>query len=177
VRVTYFGQACTLIEVGGRKILTDPWLTEGAYFGTWFHTHLLADAGVSPDTFPKDIDYIFLAHEHEDHVDPERLRHFPPNVPVLICKFPTPRFRHYLESLGLRNIREIASSQETNLASGVSVTIFGTAEYTNDVLRHCVNPEEFYMRELMPKKIAVDLQYETNAPSGRTSSCSSKSFY
>jgi len=47
VRVTYFGQACTLIEVGGRRILTDPWLTEGAYFGTWFHTHVLADAGVS----------------------------------------------------------------------------------------------------------------------------------
>src|SRR4030095_523681 len=132
VRVSYFGQACTLIEVGGTKILTDPWLTEGAYFGTWFHTHLLADAGVTPDCFSKDVDYLFLSHEHEDHVDPETLRHFPPQVPVLICKFPTPRFRHYLESLGLRNIRDIASSQETNLASGVSVTIFGTAEYTND---------------------------------------------
>ena len=132
MRVTYFGQACTLIEVGGRKILTDPWLTEGAYFGTWFHTHILADAGVTPDTFPKDIDYLFLSHEHEDHVDPETLRHFPPHVPVLICKFPTPRFRHYLESLGLRNIREIPSGQETKLGSGVSVTIFGTAEYTND---------------------------------------------
>jgi UDP-MurNAc hydroxylase len=132
VRVTYFGQACTLIEVGGRKILTDPWLTEGAYFGTWFHTHVLADAGVTPDRFSKDIDYLFLSHEHEDHVDPETLRHFSPHVPVLICKFPTPRFRHYLESLGLRNIREISSGQEAKLGSGLSVTIFSTAEYTND---------------------------------------------
>ena len=132
MRVTYFGQACVLIEAGGRRILTDPWLTEGAYLGTWFHTHVLADAGVSPDTFPKDIDYLFLSHEHEDHVDPETLRHFSPHVPVLICTFPTPRFRHYLESLGLRDIREIPSGQETKLGSGVSVTIFGTAEYTND---------------------------------------------
>jgi lipopolysaccharide/colanic/teichoic acid biosynthesis glycosyltransferase len=31
-----------------------------------------------------------------------------------------------------------------------------------EILRHCVNPEEFYVRELMPKKIAVDLQYETS---------------
>src|SRR5262249_40936517 len=100
--------------------------------GTWFHTHVLADAGMTPDLFPKDIDYLFLSHEHEDHVDPETLRHFPLHVPVLICKFPTPRFRHYLESLGLTNIREIPSGQETNLASGVAVTIFGTAEYTND---------------------------------------------
>jgi UDP-MurNAc hydroxylase len=132
MRVTYYGQACILIEAAGMKILTDPWLTEGAYFGTWFHTHLLADAGVSPDFFPKDIDYLFLSHEHEDHVDPETLRHFSPNVPVLICKFPTPRLRHYLESLGLRNIREFPSGQEVKLAGALSVTIFSTAEYTND---------------------------------------------
>ena len=68
MRVTYYGQACTLIEAGGRKILTDPWLTEGAYQGTWFHTHLLADAGVRPETFPKDFDYLFLSHEHQDHL-------------------------------------------------------------------------------------------------------------
>ena len=92
----------------------------------------LLKLGLLQRRFPKDVDYLFLSHEHEDHVDPETLRHFPPHVPVLICKFPTPRFRHYLESLGLRNIREIPSGQETNLASGVSVTIFGTAEYTND---------------------------------------------
>jgi lipopolysaccharide/colanic/teichoic acid biosynthesis glycosyltransferase len=30
------------------------------------------------------------------------------------------------------------------------------------ILRHCVNPEEFYIGELMPKKIAVDLQYEAS---------------
>src|SRR5688572_13366181 len=132
MRVTYYGQACTLVEAAGRKILTDPWLTEGAYFGTWFHTHILEQAGVTPATFPKDVDYIFLSHEHEDHVDPATLSHFPSNIPVLICKFPTPRFRHYLESLGLTNIKEIPSGQETNLAGGVSVTIFRTAEYTND---------------------------------------------
>lgn len=30
-----------------------------------------------------------------------------------------------------------------------------------DMLRNCPNPEEIYVQELMPKKIAVDLQYET----------------
>jgi UDP-MurNAc hydroxylase len=132
MRVTYYGQACILIEAAGKKILTDPWLTEGAYFGTWFHTHILADAGITPQTFPKDTDYLFLSHEHEDHVDPETLRQFPSDVPVLICEFPTPRFRHYLKSLGLENIRELPAGQEVNLANGLSATILGTAEYTND---------------------------------------------
>jgi UDP-MurNAc hydroxylase len=132
MRVTYYGQACTLIEVGGVTILTDPWLTEGAYFGTWFHTHLLADAGVTPETFPKDIDYLFLSHEHQDHVDPATLSHFSPQIPVLLCRFPTPRFRQYVEELGFRNIHEIPPGREVALEEGVKVTALATAEYTND---------------------------------------------
>src|SRR6476659_7657079 len=100
MRVTYYGQACTLIEAAGRKILVDPWLTEGAYFGTWFHTHLLSDVGVSPAVLPRDLDYLFLSHEHQDHVDPETIKHLPADVPVLICKFPSDRFKRYLQSLG-----------------------------------------------------------------------------
>lgn len=132
LKVTYFGQACTLIEAAGRKILVDPWLTEGAYFGTWFHTHLLGDVGVSPAVLPRNLDYVFLSHEHQDHVDPETIRHMSPDVPVLICKFPSDRFKRYLQSLGLRNIQECPPGEERDLGDGLKVTILGTAEYTND---------------------------------------------
>jgi UDP-MurNAc hydroxylase len=132
MRVTYYGQACVLIEAAGKKILTDPWLTEGAYFGTWFHTHLLEEAGVTPKTCPKDIDYLFLSHEHQDHVDPQTLRHLSPEIPVLICKFVTPKFRHYLRSLGFQKIIEIPSGRQVTLGEDLRATVFGTAEYTND---------------------------------------------
>jgi UDP-MurNAc hydroxylase len=132
VRVTYYGQACTLIEAGSRKILTDPWFTEGAYLGTWFHTHILADAGVTPESFPKDIDYLFLSHEHLDHMDPATLRQFPSDIPVLICRFVTPKFRNYLTSLGFTNVRECPSREEMDLGDGVRARILATAEYTND---------------------------------------------
>jgi hypothetical protein len=29
-----------------------------------------------------------------------------------------------------------------------------------EILRHCGDPEQFYIKELMPKKLSVDLQYE-----------------
>ncbi len=132
MRVTYYGQACILIEAGGIKLLTDPWLTEGAYLGTWFHTHILAEAGVTPATFPKDIDYLFISHEHLDHMDAETLRHFSPATPVLICKFSTPKFRHHLAGLGFTDIRECAPGAEMQLSGDVKATIFATAEYTND---------------------------------------------
>src|SRR5712692_7706565 len=133
MKVTYYGQACTLIEVAGRRILTDPWLTEGAYFGTWFHTHLLSDAQVSPATLAGEgIDYLFLSHEHPDHVDPATLRLFAPDLPIIICKFPTPRFRQHLERLGLRNIREVESGETTDLGDGLKLSVFRSAEYIND---------------------------------------------
>lgn len=132
MKVTYYGQACTLIEAGGLKLLTDPWLTEGAYQGTWFHTHVLADAGVTPESFPRDIDYLFLSHEHQDHLDVATLKHFRKDIPLLICRFATPKFKHYLESLGFTDIRELQSGQRVTFPGDVFVTVFGTVEYTND---------------------------------------------
>jgi lipopolysaccharide/colanic/teichoic acid biosynthesis glycosyltransferase len=47
--------------------------------------------------------------------------------------------------------------EQTPGLAGLSQLVYpGEAE----ILRYCDNPEEFYIRELMPKKIAVDLQYE-----------------
>lgn len=132
MRVTYYGQACTLIEAGCRTILTDPWLTEGAYHGTWYHTHVLADAGVTPETFNKNIDYLFLSHEHEDHTDVTTLKQFPRDVPLLICRFATRKFRLFLEQLGFTNIREVTSGEKLDLGDGVAATILNTVEYTND---------------------------------------------
>jgi len=133
MRVTYYGQACTLIEAGGRKILTDPWLTEGAFLGSWFHTHLLSDAGVTPEVVAsRGVDYLFISHEHQDHLDVKTLKHFPRETPILICRFATPKFRKHLEGLGFTNISERESGAATNLGDGVTATIFGTAEYTND---------------------------------------------
>jgi L-ascorbate metabolism protein UlaG (beta-lactamase superfamily) len=132
MRVTYYGQACILVEVAGRKIVTDPWLTEGAYQGTWFHTHVLADAGVTPQSFPKDIDYVFLSHEHQDHTDVATLEHFPKEIPILISRFATPKFHAFLMQHGFTNIKEVESGKELDLGEGLKITIFGTAEYTND---------------------------------------------
>jgi lipopolysaccharide/colanic/teichoic acid biosynthesis glycosyltransferase len=49
--------------------------------------------------------------------------------------------------------------EQTPGLAGLSQLVYPTEA---EMLRHCVEPEEFYIRELMPKKIAVDLQYETS---------------
>ena len=37
IKITYITHACTLIEVGKTKIITDPWLTGPSWGGTLWH--------------------------------------------------------------------------------------------------------------------------------------------
>lgn len=61
MKVTFYGHACTLIEVGGTKILFDPFISGNELAGK-----------VDVDSI--ECDYILLSHGHEDHVlDAERI--------------------------------------------------------------------------------------------------------
>jgi L-ascorbate metabolism protein UlaG (beta-lactamase superfamily) len=53
-RITWYGHAAFLVEVGGKKILIDPWISNPL-------------SPVSVDKIP-DPDYIIVTHDHGDHV-------------------------------------------------------------------------------------------------------------
>jgi L-ascorbate metabolism protein UlaG (beta-lactamase superfamily) len=55
MKVTFYGHACTLIEVGDEKILFDPFIS-----GNELAAHIDVDS-IEPD-------YILLSHGHEDHI-------------------------------------------------------------------------------------------------------------
>jgi L-ascorbate metabolism protein UlaG (beta-lactamase superfamily) len=58
VTVTYWGQSAFKLETNGKTILIDPWITNNP---------LAAQAGVTVDSIPS-ADYIFISHDHFDHV-------------------------------------------------------------------------------------------------------------
>jgi L-ascorbate metabolism protein UlaG (beta-lactamase superfamily) len=55
MRVTYYGHACFSVEVGGRHLLFDPYITQNP----------LAE---SVDIKKIPADYIFVSHGHDDHI-------------------------------------------------------------------------------------------------------------
>ena len=55
MKVTYYGHACFAVEIGGRHILFDPYITQNP---------LAADVAIK--TIPAD--YIFVSHGHDDHI-------------------------------------------------------------------------------------------------------------
>ncbi|MEM4566723.1 MAG: metal-dependent hydrolase [Sulfolobales archaeon] len=58
-RITWYGHACTLVELNGVKLLVDPWVTNPS------------SPYRSVEEFAKDvgsIDYLVVTHDHGDHV-------------------------------------------------------------------------------------------------------------
>ena len=66
--VTWLGHASFLIRIGGRTLLTDPYLTERASPFAWFGPKRLAGPSLTADQLPP-VDVLLLSHNHYDHLD------------------------------------------------------------------------------------------------------------
>ena len=110
MKVTYLQNAAVIIENLGEKILCDPWLVDGCYYGSWHH---YPKFDFEPKEFD-DIDYIYISHIHLDHFDIKTLQQLKKDIPVFIHEFPHKYFKHSIEELGFK-VEEIPNNKRTNL--------------------------------------------------------------
>jgi UDP-MurNAc hydroxylase len=100
MRVTYLTSAAILVESGAVDILCDPWLVDGAYYGSWAHYP-------PPDFVPEDfddVDYIYTSHVHPDHFHPETLERMDNDIPVLMHDYRWDYLADAVEELGFEAI-------------------------------------------------------------------------
>lgn len=84
MEIRYINNACQLLTCGSTTILLDPWLQDGAYYGSWGMENEL---GMQIDQLKPD--YIWLSHVHPDHYDPRSLHAMKPRE-ILIGTFRPP---------------------------------------------------------------------------------------
>jgi L-ascorbate metabolism protein UlaG (beta-lactamase superfamily) len=120
MRLTYLAHASLLIEVGGVRLVTDPWLDGPSYLSAWWHFPEPACSGAAL----AGIDYVYLTHEHVDHFHEPTLRALDPKTPILIGRFLSPRFRDKLAALGFSDVRELPHGREVALSDQLKVASF-----------------------------------------------------
>src|SRR6185312_3636705 len=85
MRITYIGHATLLIEIGGKKILTDPNFDPA--LGRFLTR--VSDPGIAIDRLPK-LDMILLTHAHADHLSFRSLaeiEHVPLYAPPAVARW------------------------------------------------------------------------------------------
>ncbi|WP_421805557.1 MBL fold metallo-hydrolase [Flagellimonas sp.] len=118
MKIRYIKSACVSIESKGVKILTDPWLVDGEYYGAWCHYPKLEFNHAYFDSF----DYIYISHIHPDHFSKKTFVLLNKNIPVLIHQYASPFLKMNIEQLGFK-VTELAHNTKTVLKNGVSIDI------------------------------------------------------
>tara|TARA_Y100000741_G_C18261871_1_gene560778 strand:+ start:2908 stop:4257 length:1350 start_codon:yes stop_codon:yes gene_type:complete len=118
LRVTYHNSAAVSIDDDETKILIDPWLTDGEYFGSW---GIYPPYNFKPEEF-NDVDYIYISHIHPDHCSTKTLSKLNKKIPVIIHSFPEKYFKKNIERLGF-NVIEIENNTKMKIANDFSINI------------------------------------------------------
>ncbi|HTJ52292.1 MAG TPA: MBL fold metallo-hydrolase [Cyclobacteriaceae bacterium] len=117
--IVWFGHSSYFLQIDGKKILVDPVLS-GSASPVQFTTKSFAGADVYvPDDFPP-IDYLFISHDHWDHLDYKTVKELKPKVKQVICGLGV---GEHLERWGYEpsRIEERDWNEEVDLGNGFHV--------------------------------------------------------
>jgi len=73
LRITWMGHSSLLIEIDGKRILTDPVWSNRASFVQWFGPKRFFKAPLPLDQLPH-LDAVIISHDHYDHFDEATIR-------------------------------------------------------------------------------------------------------
>lgn len=97
IAVTRIAHATALLELGGKRILTDPWFSEtGAY-------HPGEPLGMALENLPR-LDVVIASHAHYDHFDIETFAAYPDKA---VPFFVGPNMAEQARAAGFTNVREL----------------------------------------------------------------------
>jgi L-ascorbate metabolism protein UlaG (beta-lactamase superfamily) len=78
--ITRIAHSCHLIEIGGKKILTDPWFSEKAFY------HPGEIVAMTVADLPQ-LDAVLISHDHYDHCDMQAFADYPDKtVPLFVAE-------------------------------------------------------------------------------------------
>ena len=85
MQIKLLRSSTVIIEIDRIKILCDPWLTDGEYYGAWSH---YPEYDIKKNISEiNSVDAIYISHIHPDHVSNDTLKHISRDIPVFIHSY------------------------------------------------------------------------------------------
>jgi UDP-MurNAc hydroxylase len=121
MKIKLYRSATVGIISNNAKILVDPWLIDGEYYGSWSHYPFF--------DFEKKIeeinsyDCIYISHIHPDHCSKKTLEKINKDIPIYIHKFHQKFLRFNLERMGFK-VLELEHGKRTKIKNNLHINIF-----------------------------------------------------
>ena len=115
LRITWIGHSSLLIEIDGKRILTDPVWSDRASFSSFFGPKRFFKPPIALKDLPP-LDAVIISHDHYDHLDKNTIKFFAGKEIPFLCSL---KVNKYLKSWGINE------NFTTQLDWGESVMIGG----------------------------------------------------
>ena len=119
MKFEFIGNACGIFYGSkGTKILSDPWIVNGVFEGSWFHYPPLK----TKISDLQNVDAIYVSHIHPDHFD-DRYFNFSKDIKIILLDEGPNFLKKKLLSMGYKNLLEIKNNETKNF-NEFKLTIF-----------------------------------------------------
>lgn len=118
-KIQHLQSATQLVTLSGVSILTDPWLTDGEYYGSWYHVPKFPEPLIDELKY----DFIYVSHIHPDHCSQDTFAKLDPSKKVLIPKFQSSFLKRKIEAFGF-TVEELQHAKPKKLFNDLQITIY-----------------------------------------------------
>ena len=123
MKIKFYRSATIGIDLKGFKVLMDPWLTDGEYFGSWSH-YPYYDLDKNLEEI-NSYNAIYISHIHPDHCSDNTLKKINKNIPIYIHNYHRRYLKVKLENFGFK-VKEVNGHDIIALQSVLSELPFNT---------------------------------------------------
>jgi len=125
----WLNHASVNFKFKGVSLTTDPWLYGPAFLGGWWLNKPSLKSSIQTLT---QSEYIYISHNHPDHLHPETLKLVSKNTTILSPKFNSGATTKYLKALGFTKIKELEFNQLYELQQDFVVAILKSGDFRDD---------------------------------------------
>ena len=131
MKITKIASSTIIINLDDLKIVCDPWIENGEYYGSWFLEEKI-DKKKSYELINK-CQYLYISHIHPDHMSKKTLKNIKKDIKILIHKFSSPFVKKNLNIMGFNNIFELNHGEQFYLDKGIKIKIFAADDCNPEI--------------------------------------------